>query len=1044
MTDNFSEQQLIEKAAIEVFESLGYFHQNCYEEKFGTNGSLGRETSMEVVLVPRLKAALKKFNSNIPEASIDLAIEEMTKSRSTLNSTVANREIYKAIRDGVRVAVRKEDGSEIQEILKVIDFDNPNNNDFFLASQLWITGEMYKRRADLVGFVNGLPLIFIELKASHRRLKNAYDDNLTDYRDTIPQVFWYNAFIILSNGSHSRMGSITAQWEHFSEWKKLNSEGEEGVVSLDTIIKGMCQKERFLDLLENFIMFQDSGGSLIKVIAKNHQYLGVNNAVISFENREKAGGKLGIFWHTQGSGKSFSMIFFSQKILRKFYGDYTFLIVTDRKELDEQIYNNFASCGAVTEQEVHAESGEHLKRLLRENHRNIFTLIHKFRTEGDEPYPVISERKDIIVIADEAHRTQYDQLAMNMRKALPNACFIAFTATPLIDGEEQTRKCFGEYISIYSFKESVKDRATVPLYYENRIPEVQLTNEQLNEELENIIEQAFLDEKQEEALLREFTREYHIITRDSRLERVAEDIITHFAQRGYQGKAMVVSVDKPTAVRIYDKVKKHWPEHIKKLEKDLQKAKDDDEKIDIYQKIQFMKETDMAVVVSSGQNEVDQFRRLGLEIRPHRKRMIEEDLATKFKDPKNPFRIVFVCAMWMTGFDVPCLSTLYLDKPMRNHTLMQTIARANRVFADKPNGLIVDYIGIFRNLQKALAIYNPGGEEIDYPVRPKEELLSDLEGVIEHVTELCEKEGIAVKGIKSAERLETVKLIDDAVDILVAKENLKKEYLSLSNNMRHLYKAILPDPDVEKYRSDYMLFKTIAKTIRSLVPDVDISDVQNEVEDLLDRSIATKDYVINPLETVRVDLSKIDFDALKRRFVKNRKHIEAEKLKNTVAQKLAAMIAVNKSRLTFLEKFQELLNGYNSGAVNIEEFFKQLMEFAKALDTEDKRALSEQLSEEELAIFDLLAKPKLTKKETQQVKVISKQLLDKLKREKLVLDWRKRQQTRADVYLTIQTILDEGLPESYTKPEFENKSNLVYQHVYDSYYGSGKSVYVGV
>jgi len=1044
MTDNYSEQQLVEKAAIEVFESLGYAHQNCYEEKFGSAGTLGRETSMEVVLMARLKDALKRLNNGLGEEAITLAIEELTKDRSTLNPAVANREIYKALRDGVKVSVRKEDGSEEQEVVKVIDFDNPDNNDFFLTSQLWITGDMYKRRADLVGFVNGLPLIFVELKASHRRLKNAYDDNLTDYRDTIPQVFWYNAFIILSNGSKSKIGTITAQWEHFSEWKKINSEGEEGIVSLDTIIKGTCEKRRFLDLLENFILYQDIGGSLIKILAKNHQYLGVNNAVQSFKDRKKNGGKLGIFWHTQGSGKSFSMIFFSQKILRKFYGDYTFLIVTDRKELDEQIYENFASVGAVTEQEVHAESGEHLKQLLKENHRNIFTLIHKFRTEKDEPYPVVSERKDIIVIADEAHRTQYDLLAMNMRKALPNASFIAFTATPLIEGEEKTKSTFGDYVSIYSFKQSVDDKATVTLYYENRIPEVHLTNETLNEDLEDIIEEAFLDEKQEEKLIREFAREYHIITRDSRLEKIAEDIVSHFAERGYHGKAMVVSVDKSTAARMYDKVQKHWKQYLKKLKEDIKKAKTEEEQHDIYTTIQYMEETDMAVVISSGQNEIEQFRRLGLDIKPHRRRMNQEDLATKFKDPSDPFRIVFVCAMWMTGFDVPPLSTLYLDKPMRNHTLMQTIARANRVFADKPNGLIVDYVGIFRNLQKALAIYNPGGEELDYPVKPKAELLKDLDGAINKVSDICAREGINVEKVMSADRLETVKLLDDAVDILVAKESLKKEYLTLSANMRRLYKAILPDTQAEKHRAKYMLFKTLAHKIRSLAPDVEISDVQGKVEDLLDRSIETKDYIIKPLVDAKIDLSKIDFDAIKKRLVDGRKHIEAEKLKNAISQRLVAMLRMNKSRVTFLEKFQELLSEYNSGSINVEEFFKRLMTFTKGLDEEEKRAISKNLTEEELAVFDLLCKPKLAKKEEEKVRGIAKQLLERLKREKLVLDWRKRQQTRADVFLTIQTILDEGLPECYTKPEFEEKCTLVYQHVYDSYYGSQKSVYAVV
>jgi len=1043
MTGNYSEQQLIEKAAIEVFESLGYTHQDCYDETFGVNGTLGRETSMDVVLVSRLKDTLQKFNQNLPEESLTLAIEELTKDRSTLNRTVANREIYKALRDGVKVSVRKDDGSEEQEVVKVIDFDNPDNNDFFLASQLWITGEMYKRRADLVAFINGLPLVFIELKASHRRLKNAYDDNLIDYRDTIPQIFWHNAFIVLSNGSKSKIGTVTAQWEHFNGWKKINSEGEEGIVSLDTILKGTCEKKRFLDLFENFIIYQDTGGSLIKVVARNHQYLGVNNAVQAFKNRYKNNGKLGIFWHTQGSGKSFSMIFFSQKILRKFYGDYTFVIVTDRRELDGQIYENFASVGAVTEAEVHADSGKHLKQLLKENHRNIFTLVHKFRTEEEKEYPV-SNSKDIIVIADEAHRTQYDQFAMNMRKALPNASFIAFTATPLIDGEERTKNVFGEYVSIYSFKQSVDDKATVPLYYENRIPEVQLTNEVLNEELEEIIENAFLDAKQEEKLIREFAREYHIITRDSRLERIAEDIVSHFAERGYQGKAMVVSIDKTTAAKMYDKVQKHWKAYIKKLEGDLKKAKTEEEQQDIYTSMNYMEDTDMAVVVSSGQNEIEQFRRAGLDIKLHRKRMNQEDLATKFKNPDSTFRIVFVCAMWMTGFDVPALSTIYVDKPMRNHTLMQTIARANRVFANKPNGLIVDYVGIFRNLQKALAIYNPGGEEIDYPVKPKEELFKELEDVIKQIGDVCAKEGINVDSVMSAPRLETVKLLDDAVDILVARDGLKNEYLTVTNNMRRLYKAILPDPQVEKHKTKYMLFKTLAHKIRSLVSDVEISDVQGEVEELLDRSIETKDYVIKTLVDAKIDLSKIDFDALKKKFIKSRKHIEAEKLKNAISQKLTAMLRLNKSRVSFLEKFQALLTEYNSGSINVEDFFKKLMEFANGLNEEDKRALSESLTEEELSIFDLLYKPKLTKMDEEKVKAVAHKLLEWLKREKLVLDWRKRQQTRADVFLTIQNILDEGLPESYAKPEYEEKCTLVYQHVYDSYYGSGKSVYVGV
>ena len=327
------------------------------------------------------------------------------------------------------------------------------------------------------------PLVFIELKASHKKLELAYEKNLSDYKDTIPQVFWYNAFVILSNGSKARIGSMTAGFEHFAEWKKIDDEREPGVISLETIIRGTCDKRKLLDLVENFTLFDERQGDLNKLVAKNHQFLGVNNAIAAVEHIKDNHGKIGVFWHTQGSGKSYSMVFFSQKVLRKIPGNWTFVIVTDREDLDGQIYGNFAKTGAVLEDEkrVRADSGESLKRMLnQEDHRYVFTLIQKFRTEHGERYPVLSTRSDIIVITDEAHRSQYDIFAANMRSALPNAAFIGFTGTPLMAGEELTKEVFGDYVSVYNFKESVDDVNTVPLYYENRIPELQLTNDQPN------------------------------------------------------------------------------------------------------------------------------------------------------------------------------------------------------------------------------------------------------------------------------------------------------------------------------------------------------------------------------------------------------------------------------------------------------------------------------------------------------------------------------------------------------------------------------------
>src|SRR6266566_1117369 len=746
-------ESTLEANAISLYESLGWEAEDCYHETFGSTSLLGRETSEQVVLERRLRAALAKLNPDITPLAVDLAVEELGKDRSVLRPVRANQEIYKLLRDGVRVPVRRDDDQERIEVVRVVDWDNPENNDFFLASQFWISGDYGRKRADLIGFVNGLPLVFVELKASHKSLENAYKYNLFDYRTTIPQIFWHNALIILSNGSKSKIGSITAGWEHFSEWKKINDEGEEGIVSLETMIRGVCEPSRLLDLVENFILYSEAEGETAKLIAKNHQFLGVNRAIEATEQIKENQGKLGVFWHTQESGKSFSMVFFSQKVLRKLPGNWTFVIVTDRDDLDGQTYRNFASTGAILEDQksVRAQSAEHLKTLLNsEDHRYLFTLIQKFRTEEGETYPKLSNRSDIIVITDEAHRSQYDVFALNMRNALPKAAFIGFTGTPLMAGEERTKQVFGDYVSIYNFKQSIDDGNTVPLYYENRIPELQLTNPNLTDAMAEIIDSAELDEGQEEKIEREFAREYQLITREDRLERIAEDIVAHFMGRGVLAKAMVISIDKATAVRMYDKVQKHWKAAIERLQKELNAA-DPADKPDLEKRLRFFQETDMAVVVSQSQNEIEEFKKKGLDIGTHRKRMVKEDLEKKFKKSDDPLRIVFVCAMWITGFDVPSCSTIYLDKPMKNHTLMQTIARANRVFGEKNNGLIVDYVGVFRDLQKALSVYGSasggGVEPGECPIQKKDELVVALEVAIEDAKKFCTERGVVLNTI---------------------------------------------------------------------------------------------------------------------------------------------------------------------------------------------------------------------------------------------------------------------------------------------------------
>ena len=1048
----YSEEALVERPAIGLFNQLGWSVKNCFHE-FDDKGLslLGRDNKADVVLISRLKPVLQKINSDLPDVAIDEAIKVLIQDRSVMGMVSANREVYDLLKNGALVSFMNDKKEQVKERVKFIDWKNVNNNDFFLASQFWISGDMYTRRADLVGFINGIPLVFIELKASHRNLKKAYDENLRDYKSTIPQVFWFNGLIILSNGSKSQVGTISAEWEHFSEWKKINSEGEQGIISLETVIRAACDRERLLDILENYTLFRDEKTGPIKIVAKNHQYLGVEKTIKAFYKINENQGRLGVFWHTQGAGKTESMFFFSQKILRKVPGNWTFVIVTDRNELDDQTYKRFVRAGAIKGKQERAETSEELRQLLREDHRYVFTTIQKFRTQKGTTHPVVSERSNIIVMTDEAHRTQYDIFAMNMRNALRNASFIGFTGTPLIAGEEKTKEVFGDYVSVYNFRQSVDDKATVPLFYENRKPKVQLVNLSLNEDIQRILEDAELDEAEQNKFEREFSKEYQLITREDRLEDIAQDIVLHFMNRGFMGKAMLVSIDKAAAIKMYDKVKKYWDRYADKLQEEYKRATDV-VKEEIGNKLIYMKRTDMAVVVSPSQNEVKDLKAKGVDIVPHRKRINNEDLDEKFKDPDDLLRIVFVCAMWMTGFDVPSCSTIYLDKPMKNHTLMQTIARVNRVFGEhKVAGLIVDYIGVLHNLNKALAIYAAPieGGGVDRPIIEKQELIEALRKDINEINELCDDLGISLSEIMSAEGLECIRLTDDAVECILENDERQAQFREKNAIIQKTYKAILPDTAASEFQPVVRLLQILAEKLGSISPTVNISDVLKEVSELLDKSVKveTRHIAEKPGEDEYkagriLDLSKINLDKLREQFNRGRKRMLAEQLRKAIEVRFRALYMLNKSRIDYMEKFQQLIDEYNAGSMNVEEYYRRLLEFVKGLDEEEKRALSENLDEEELAIYDLLVNPplKMTQKDILSIKKVAHDLLEKLKAKKLVLDWRKKQQARASVRLCIEEIL-ENLPPIFTTEIYRQKCGLVYQHVYESYYGSGMSVY---
>ncbi len=1065
----YSEDALIEQPAIVLFRDvLGWETLNCFDEKLGPDGALGRETFAEVVLTRRLRPALRRLNPDASEEAIALAVEELARDRSALSPAHANREVYRLLKDGVKVRVRggedEADGAGGDETVRVVDWDHPERNDFLLASQLWVSGDLYRRRADLVGFVNGLPLVFIELKATHKRLIAAYDGNLRDYKTTIPQLFWYNALIILSNGGATRIGSLTSGWERFFEWKKISDEEERGVISLETVLRGVCDKTRLLDLVENFTLYSDAGGALTRILARNHQYLGVNRALAAvrdLQSNPDRQGRLGVFWHTQGSGKSYSMVYFTQKVLRTLPGNWTFLVVTDRDELDTQIYRTFAATGAVTEgeKEVQAQSGKHLQDLLRADHRVLFTLIQKFHVERGQTYPTLSQRSDIIVITDEAHRSQYDSLALNMRNALPRAAFIAFTGTPLMkEGEEKTREVFGDYVSVYNFRQSVEDGATVPLYYENRVPALQLINDHLDEDMRRLIESADLDDDQERLLERQFAREYHLITRDERLETIARDLVAHAMERGQRGKAMVVSIDKATAVRMYDKVQRHWQAYLGDLRQRLASATSEEARAWLRERVAYMESTDMAVVVSQGQNEIADFHDKGLDIEPHRRRMVKEDLDTRFKDADDPLRVVFVCAMWMTGFDAPAVSTIYLDKPMRNHTLMQTIARANRVFRDKVNGLIVDYVGIFRDLQKALALYGgaPGAEADNLPIQDKAALVAQLAAALTEAEAYYAAHGVPLAPILAAQGFQRVALLDDAVNALLVNDETRRRALELAAGVARLYRAILPDPSASTYTARVATLAVIASKIKALLPPADISELMAEIDRLLDSSIAPEEYVIEDGSTMRtvrdgkgvytvdrrVDLSQIDFDALRAHFASARKHTEAEKLRGAISAKVARMVRLNRTRASYQARLRQLIAEYNAGSLNVEIFFEKLVTLAQELNAEEQRAIRERLTEEELALFDLLTQDSanLTDRECEQVKRVARELLATLKREKLTLDWKKRQQSRAQVRLAVEEALEE-LPGAYSQEVYQRACDAVYQHLFDTYADASHNVY---
>jgi type I restriction enzyme R subunit len=1045
MAKDYSEDILIQKNAAELLEKeLGWSAVYAMDEVLGLDGTLGRTSYKQVLLPGRFAQALKSLNPWMTGQQVTEAIERMTEYMSSQTLMQINEQKYQYIRDGVPVT-RVKPGGETEEVrAKVIDFASPGKNDFLCVRELWVQGALYKRRADIVGFVNGLPLLFVELKNHDVAVEDAFNKNYRDYLDTIPQLFYHNAMVMFSNGLEARVGTIDSKWEFFHEWKRLTEE-DAGNIELPTMLRGICKKENFLDLLENFILYDHSGGSTVKILARNHQYLGVNQAVEKYRNREITQGKLGVFWHTQGSGKSYSMLFLAQKIRRKFEGSPTIVVLTDRDELNKQISETFENCGLLGKsksKEFMAQSAEDLINKLKGNPSFVFSLIQKFNDTAAKAEPIYPDH-DIIVMSDEAHRTQNGIFAENLMHLLPTASRIGFTGTPLLKNDNITARTFGGYVSIYDFKRAVEDKATVPLYYENRGERLQeLKNPEINEEIAAALEEAGdMDSSQLAKLEQEFAKEVHLLTAKKRLRVVAQDFVKHYSDLWTSGKAMMVCYNKVTCVRMYDYAQEYWQQEIKAVEKQLDKCTSQQEYQELKRKLEWMQETEMAVVVSQEQNEMQTFHKWGLDIVPHREKMMKRELDKEFKDPDSRLRIVFVCAMWLTGFDVKTLSCLYIDKPMKAHTLMQTIARANRVAEGKTNGLVVDYIGIVKALKQALADYtaNAKGQEGNDPTIDKEKLIKSVDETVAATREFLKEHGIDLQELIEAESFMKLSLLKTAADAMCATVEIRKSYCTLATTLLNRWKYLDRDDITPERKQAKDAIEAIYKELQKKRKHADITDLSVAINNIIDEHLEIDSSVVAESGR-RFDISKIDFDLLQREFAKaKQKNLLLKDIQELLQERLAEMLAQNPSRINFYERYQEIIESYNQeqDRASIEKIFEELMDLSKKLSEEERRYVREGFeNDEQLSMYDLLMKDDLTKADIKKIKEVAVELLEKIKTQLATMDHPfEKRETKAAIIITIRDTLWEMLPDSYSDESIDTYKDAVFEYVQQRYGG---------
>lgn len=981
MTKNLNENTLAEQPALDWLKTLGY------DIAFGPDLAPGgpfqeRDDFRGVILKARLMRSLRRLNPNLPDVGIEAAVSALLRAAEQPDLISANKEIHKFITEGVVVDYRDSAGEQKTFIASIVDFENPLNNEFLAVNQFAIEGAEKVRRPDVVVFVNGLPIAVFELKSPTNEAGTVQSAiaQLRDYKKDIPLLFAFNQILVVSDLLRAFHGTISSSNEWFAEWKFVDDEGEKRDANLEVLISGIFHKTRLLDIIQNFIVFEadseNDAAIYTKKMCKYHQYYGVNRAVEKTLKamRPRGSRKIGVFWHTQGSGKTLSMVFYVNKLkhINELKGP-TILFLTDRNDLDQQMYKTFvrAGYGAIAK---NMENIKELKEKLKTASAEIIcTTIQKF-DKAEIGEDVLNAKDNFIVVADEAHRSQYREYAGNIRNALPNAAFMGLTGTPISFEDRDTRLVFGDLISIYRIDQSVSDGATVPLYYEGRLVPLNLKNLAIDEDVDALLQAEFSGEEPEK-LKRKLARLEGAVGAPDRLDKIADDIIAHFNNRGLEGKGMIVAISRRVAVELYKRISQN------------------------------PSAPQSAVVVSK----IEDFR---AEIQQE---ISTTELEKQFKDPKHPLKLAIVCDMWLTGFDAPALHTMYIDKPLKGHTLMQTIARANRIYKDKPAGLIVDYVGVAGELKKALSLYSSDIQAQGvFPLEEAIRMMVDKHKIVsEFFASIKWQEWRKFRGTELAD------LFKAAVSAIIGEndridEERKRAFIREIAILEKLHALVMPHKDANMIRNDVVFFQAVKRAVYKYIivspgsPGIGLDpETTSAIKKLISESISAEG-VIDLFAAEGKDKPEISIfdekflEEIKKMRLKN---LAVEMLRKILRDELQGKWRINTLRYKPLRAMlEEIIEQYENNIISSAEIIEKLIELARQIKLQDTVGLDIGLSKEELAFYDAISFGKESLKDDETLKVLVRDLVKMIRRD-VVIDWTNNEVIRARIRANVNLLL---------------------------------------